>query len=529
MSGRSSAGDAISRRRLLTTLASATATTAIDSLAAPGFSRQSQRPAITHGVQSGDVSVDSGMVWARADRPARMLIEAATTDSFRNIVFASSADALPETDFTAKALIEDLPSGQDIFYRLRFQDLSSPSAISEPTVGRFRTAPSDRRSISFVWSGDTCGQGWGIDISRGGMRIYTTMLHSRPDFFVHCGDNIYADCTVPAQLKLPNGATWRNIVTEEKSKVATTLADYRGNYKYNLLDVNVRSFNAEVPIFAQWDNHEVMEDWWPGEAIDRRDYDEKSALLLAARGCRAFHEFMPVRYIPAEPGRIYRKISYGPLLDLFLLDMRSYRGPNGTVPKDHYGPDAYLLGPVQLAWLKRELKRSAATWKVIASDTPLGTIAASSAAVHTPLGRGIEIADLLSFIRHAGIRNTLWLTADLHYTAAHYFDPNNAAFADFEPFWEFVSGPIHAGTWTPSPLDRTFGPRVVFQCAASHEQGDNLAPCFGLQFFGHVAIDGATEVLTVTLKDVDDRALWSTRIEPKTDQSARRHWRPLPG
>ncbi|MGB9051482.1 MAG: alkaline phosphatase D family protein, partial [Pseudolabrys sp.] len=93
---------------------------------------------------------------------------------------------------------------------------------------------------------------------------------------------------------------------------------YRGNYKYNLLDANLRDFNAEVPIFAHW---------WPGEAFERRGYDTNSALLLAARGCRAFHEFMPLRFSPSEPGRIYRKISYGPLLDLFLLDMRSYRGP----------------------------------------------------------------------------------------------------------------------------------------------------------------------------------------------------------
>jgi alkaline phosphatase D len=89
---------------------------------------------------------------------------------------------------------------------------------------------------------------------------------------------------VPAQQKLPNGETWRNVVTEEKSKVATSLDDYRGNYKYNLLDANLRDFNAEVPIFAQWDNHEVMEDWWPGEAFERRGYDTNSALLLAARG-----------------------------------------------------------------------------------------------------------------------------------------------------------------------------------------------------------------------------------------------------
>ena len=130
-------------------------------------------------------------------------------------------------------------------------------------------------------------------------------------------------------------------------------------------------------------------------------------------------------------------------------------------------------------------------------------------------GRELEIADLLSFIKRAGIRNTVWLTADVHYTAAHYYDPNKAVFQDFEPFWEFVSGPIHAGTFGPNQLDNTFGPQLRFIKAPSKEQGQNLPPSDGLQFFGHVAIDGATEVMTVTLKDVEDRALWSVNLEPR--------------
>jgi alkaline phosphatase D len=134
-----------------------------------------------------------------------------------------------------------------------------------------------------------------------------------------------------------------------------------------------------------------------------------------------------------------------------------------------------------------------------------------------PRGRELEIADLLAFIKRSGIHNTLWITADVHYTAAHYYDPNRAQFQDFEPFWEFVSGPIHAGTWWPSALDDTFGPRVAFQKASSRERGENLPPSFGLQFFGHVAIDGASEVMTVTLKDVGDAALWSVDLEPKRD------------
>jgi len=235
---------------------------------------------------------------------------------------------------------------------------------------------------------------------------------------------------------------------------------------------------------------------------------------------------MPMRQTQSEAGRVYRKISYGPTLDVFMLDMRSYRGPNGEGRQESYGPDAYFLGPAQVAWLKRELFNSRATWKVIAADMPIGLIVvydvdrnwgveAIAQGDGPARGRELEIADILSFMKRANIRNTVWLTADVHYTAAHYYDPNKAVFQDFEPFWEFVSGPIHAGTFGPNQLDNTFGPQLVYIKAPTKEQGQNLSPALGLQFFGLVAIDGATEVMTVTLKDADNRALWSTGLEPK--------------
>jgi alkaline phosphatase D len=504
---------AISRRRLLASATAAGAATFLGGIAKPYLSRAADRPNITHGIQSGDISVDSGIVWARTDRPARMIVEAATTDSFKTIIRRVSVDAPADSDFTAKALLEGLPSGQDIFYRVAFENLSSPTIIGEPQIGRFRSAPTEQRTVSFVWSGDTMG-GWGIDESRGGMRTYATMLRNSPDFFIHCGDNIYAECPLGPEQKLPNGEIWRNIVTDEKSRVAETLADYRGNYKYNLLDRNLRAFNAEVPTFAQWDDHEVTNDWYPGMPLR---VGESDITALAARGCRAFHEFLPTRQSAAERGRIYRKIAYGPLLDVFILDMRSYRGPNGERKQETYTEAAHFLGPEQVAWLKRELAASRATWKVIAADLPIGLLNYDSIGQGDgpPLGRELEIADLLRFMKHAGVRNTVWITADMHYTAAHHFDPNRAVFQDFEPFWEFMSGPIHAGTGTVGVLDNTFGPRTVYYNACSAEQGDDLAPCFGLQFFGHVAIDGASGVMTVTLKDVADRDLWSIELTPR--------------
>jgi alkaline phosphatase D len=507
----------LTRRQLLVRSASTVALAGLGSLAKPYLSRAADRPHIAGGLASGDVSAGCAVVWARADRAARMQLECSTLESFKTIIGVASTEALPERDFTSKVLLEGLPPGQDIFYRIRFEDIGEAGIAGKTQVGHFRTAPREQGSISFVWSGDTAGQGWGIDPSRGGMRTYRTMLENTPDFFVHSGDHVYADCPVPAELKLPNGEIWRNLVTEEKSVVAHSLAQFRGNYKYNLLDDNLRAFNAEVPMLAQWDDHEVTNDWSPIGTVDETGYAEDGTSRLVARARRAFHEFMPIRPFPQQAGRVYRKIGYGPLLDVFLIDMRSYR--DSTWNKRDDRSESFILGPVQLAWLKRELAASDATWKVIAADLPIGLISEDAIALGDgpPQRRECEIADLLSFMKRAGIRNTVWLTADMHYTAAHRYDPNRAVFQDFEPFWEFVSGPLHAGTWAPGQLDNTFGPAAIFQKGCSAEQGENLAPCFGLQFFGRVDIDGRSEIMTVTLKDVDNRDLWSVDIEPRPD------------
>ena len=517
----------LTRRKFLA-VSSAAAGLAV---ARPYISRANDRPSITHGVQSGDVGVDAGVVWARTDRPARMQIEIATTDSFRDVRQGVFVDALPQSDFTAKALLEDLPPGQDIFYRIRFQDHSQPTIMSEPAIGRFRTAPQDRRNVSFVWGGDVGGQGWGIDEARGGMRSFATMLRNRPDFFVHSGDTIYADHPLQAEVKLADDTMWKNVLAEAKSKPAETLDEYRGNYKYNLTDKSVLAMNAEIPIFAQWNDHEVSNNWWPEEPIGRgehklRGYLEQNMLAMAARAARAFHEYMLLRTTLAEVNRVYRKLSYGPLLDVVMIDTRSYRGPNAENMEESYGPSAHGLGPAQVAWLKRTLKASTAQWKVIACDLPLalpriydgqrrwGHESLSQGDGGPPRGREHELADILSFIKRESIRNTIWITADVHYAAAHYFDPNKATFQDFEPFWEFVAGPLHAGTGRAFPPDATFGPQVVFEKSAPRDSRVNHGPSYGMQFFGHVAIEGATGVMAVSLKDMNDTLLWSRKLEP---------------
>jgi alkaline phosphatase D len=490
------------------------------SLAMPSLSRAQSCPLITHGVQSGDITHDGAMIWARADREARMMLEWSTTEGFADPRRVATLSIGDPTDFAGKIALTGLPSDQDIFYRVTMADLADGNALSEPVIGRFRTAPGALRDVSFVWSGDTAGQGWGIDAARGGMQTYATMLRHQPDFFIHSGDTIYADGPLEAEVALPDGTMWKNLMIPEKAKVAETLDEFRKQYQYNMMDPHVQAFNAAVPILAQWDDHEVTNNWYPREMLISDDrYAVKSVALLAARATRAFHDMMPTRTPLEEPHRIYRKVAYGPLLDIFFIDLRSYRGDNTTNVEAEGAP---FLGAEQLRWLKSALAASQATWKVIASDMPIGmmvrdgeTAMENGANGDGPvLGRERDIAAVLSFIKHAGIANTVWLTADVHYTAAHHYSPDRAQFQDFEPFWEFVSGPLHAGTFGPSDYDNTFGPEVRFAKHPTEDQGPNLPPSMGLQFFGKVDIAASTGIMTVSLMDVADTVLWSVDLEP---------------
>ena len=70
-------------------------------------------------------------------------------ESFKTIIRSATADALPDRDFTAKLLLDGLPAGQDIFYRVRFDDISESGIEGETQVGHFRTAPT-ARSIGVV-------------------------------------------------------------------------------------------------------------------------------------------------------------------------------------------------------------------------------------------------------------------------------------------------------------------------------------------------------------------------------------------
>jgi alkaline phosphatase D len=516
-----------------------------------------ERPQALQGLQLGDPNNGSVLVWSRSDRPARMLIDWSYDEQFGKARRIVGPYALDTTDFTARHDLSGFEAGSEVFVRVSFQSLNNDRAISEPVTGRFVAPPKSRygkgrshderrwrdrdddyddyyvddkrADLRFHWGGDTAGQGWGINTSFGGMKIYETMRQREPLFFIHSGDNIYADGPIAATATAEGGRIWTNVVTPEVSKVAETLDEFRGRYRYNLLDENVRRFNADVPQIWQWDDHEVVNNWSPSKDLsgDAR-YTEKNVPLLVARGTRAFLDYAPMRPFDArESQRVYRRFSYGPLLDIFVLDMRSYRGPNTanlqTMPSDQ----TVFLGREQLEWLKGGLAGSRATWKVVAADMPLGLNVGDGVVNGQPQweaiangdpgaakGRELEFVELLGHLKRRRVRNVVWLTADVHYCAAHYYDPDRAGFKDFDGFWEFVSGPLNAGSFGPNTLDATFGPQVVFFKAPPSGQV-NLSPFSGLQFFGEVNIEAHSGDMTVDLRDIDGASVFSKTLRAR--------------
>jgi alkaline phosphatase D len=476
---------------------------------------ESERPKLPSGIQFGDITDNRAVIWGRSDRNAQMIVEYDTSDRFSNasrIVGPTASDA---TDFTTRVDLSGLPAGQTVFVRVRYVDPNNARIESETVSGRFRTTPAgSTRPVRFHWSGDQCGQGWGINAAFGGMKIYEAMRLRDPDFFIHNGDTVYADGPIQAEVKAENGQVWRNLVTEEVSKVAETLKEFRGRHAYNMMDENFRRFAAQVPQIWQWDDHEVTNNYSDAKDLsaDAR-YTEKSVATLTARGRRAFLEYAPMRYYKeSEPQRIYRAMSYGPLLDVFVLDMRTYRGPNSTNLQAVENAGSAFLGSAQVEWLVASLKASKATWKVISADMPIGLNvgdgkdaqgnalweALANGNDGMPLGRELEMARLLSAIKD--VPNVVWITTDVHYCAAHYYDPAKAQYTNFSPFWEFVAGPMNAGSFGPGTLDRTFGPTAVFSKAPPIQAS---SPFAGYQFFGEVNIDPQTKAMTVELFNLD--------------------------
>lgn len=506
------------KRRYFVQLSTALATQAIvcESVATNILSKDQNLKVFA--ISAGDVTNNGATIWSRANKPSRMFVDLSLSPLFEDYQRIKGEEAKPEKDFNTKITISSLKPGVWWHYRVFFSH-NEGEITSQMEHGRFKTAPKNAQDIKFCWSGDTAGQGFGIDSKNGGMLTYSSINNCQPDFFIHCGDLIYADNPIPKSIECVDGSYWINEKIQKVNKVAISVQDFRERYYYNFMDQHLRKLHKNVSVYQTWDDHEVKNNWYPDKQITDERYEGTPISSLINSSRQALLECNPIQDLEKK-NQLYRQFKWGEMLDIFMLDMRSERGMNSENTADSL--PSKILGTEQLEWLKQSLLDSKATWKLLVSSVPIGLIihrfeptdvdgiANSSGELS---GREYEIADLLSFIKKREIKNTHFLSADVHYCSSQHYTPEKAIFKDFQPFWEFVSGPLHAGTFGPNKLDNTFGPTEIFKGIPS-DLKQNSPPSLGYQFFGQIEIDVPTQSLTVSHINRVGKLLWKKRLMP---------------
>lgn len=418
------------RRRTVVKAAAAGAVLAAPLAGALPALASAATPAFVHGIASGDPLPDGILLWTRVtptaeatpgsglgpDTPVSWTV--ATDKAFTNVVATGSVTATAASDHTVKADIRGLSPATDYWFRFSAGGTDSPA-------GRARTAPAGDAAVANLRFGVVSCANW----EAGYFAAYRHLaVRGDLDAWLHLGDYIYE---YPAGEYGTRGTSVR---AHAPAHEITTLADYRirhGRYK---TDPDLQALHAAAPVVAIWDDHEIANDAWSGGAENHTEGAEGTWAARQAAAKQAYFEWMPVR--PAVAGTTYRRLRFGKLADLSLLDLRSFRSQQvGLGNGDVDDPERTLTGRAQLDWLKAGLKSSDTTWRLVGNSVMISpfAIGSLSAELLKPLAKllglpqeGLAIntdqwdgytddrREVLAHLRANAIRNTVFLTGDIH-------------------------------------------------------------------------------------------------------------------
>ncbi|MFC9112462.1 MULTISPECIES: alkaline phosphatase D family protein [Streptomyces] len=418
------------RRRTVVKAAAATAALA-GPLAAALPARAAQRtPAFLHGVASGDPLPDGVLLWTRVtptpeatpgsgagpDTEVRWTV--ARDSGFTDVVAQGSTLATAASDHTVKADIRGLRPATDYWFRFSAGGTDSPAA-------RTRTAPAAGTAVDGLRLGVVSCANW----EAGHFAAYRHLAaRGDLDAWLHLGDYIYEYGTGEYGTR---GAVVR---PHSPAHEIVTLADYRTRHARYKTDPDLQALHATAPVVAIWDDHEFANDTWSGGAGNHTEGAEGSWAARQAAARQAYFEWMPVR--PAVEGTTYRRLRFGKLADLSLLDLRSFRSQQVSLGDgDVDDPDRTLTGRAQLDWLKAGLSASDTTWRLVGTSVMISPFSVGSlpASLLKPLAKLLGLPqeglalntdqwdgytddrrELLAHLRAHAIRNTVFLTGDIH-------------------------------------------------------------------------------------------------------------------
>lgn len=365
------------RRRVLQAAGGSAAALAFGLLrpdpAAAGLRDQVSADPFTLGLASGDPTPDGVVLWTRlaidpyADHGGmdpgtryRVQWEVAEDDGFARVVARGEEAAVAEYAFSVHAEVVGLRPHRRHWYRFRVG-----SYVSE--VGSTLTAPAYGSLASLRMAAASC-----MNYRAGYFQTMREIAEQQLDLVLFLGDYLY-------EYPVQQLAVGRAVPVDLPAIVVPetrTLEQYRARYVLYRSDPDLRAAHRDTPWVCTWDDHEVANDYETNAPDD---------LARRAAGYRAYWEHMPLRW-PAVPrgadARIYRRLGWGSLLQLDVLDTRQYRDPAvaGTTPDDgpRRNPDLEMLGRAQERWLTVGLGRRRHRWNLIGQQLLFGRLNTAS-------------------------------------------------------------------------------------------------------------------------------------------------------
>lgn len=380
----------LDRRTFLLAAGSAAVATAA---LTPGAS--AGEPVFAHGVASGDPLPDGILLWTRvttdADRVS-VTWEIAHQPTFDRIVRSGRVFTGAERDHTVKIEVHGLRPRTAYYYRFRLNGTTSPT-------GRTKTAPDEDFDCGRLRFGVVSCADWSI----GHFAAYRFLAdRSDLDAIVHLGDYIYEDSTSENKIR-----------AFDPPHEAVTLEDYRRRHAQYKTDPHLQRLHATHPFIVTWDDHESSENSWTGGSPTHDPTQDGNWSDRKIASTRAYFEWMPVR-----EGHLFRRLRFGTLVDLTMLDLRSYRTQqpaSGTVD-----PNGTILGAQQRDWLLRGLRESRARWKLIGNSvmvSPFKIPPFPGFPTSNPDqwdGYPADREAVLRTLQEDGERNAVFLTGDIH-------------------------------------------------------------------------------------------------------------------
>lgn len=337
-----------------------------------------------HGVASGDPGPQSVWLWTRVDPGQAQTVQwdVATDRAFTDVVASGTSEPGAGTDFTVNVHVEGLASATTYYYRF---SNGSPSPAMSSVVGRTRTAPADAAErLRFAVTSCT-------SIFSGYFNGYRAIARRLDlDGLIHVGDYTYDFPDEDELVRIPDP------IPEDPE----TLEAWRTLHAYHLGDPDLRAARAAHPWVMLWDNHDVN----PGAPV-------------SGGGVQAFREWNPVSppEEPRGPEIVYRRLPFGDLLDVVVLDVLLFRDD----ADDPDSPDKTILGDAQQAWFHETMAGSTATWKLVGNQKPVAVIGGLLVVLGGSTWNGFPDARGQMFEQLAadGVNNAMFLSGDAHITA----------------------------------------------------------------------------------------------------------------